>query len=161
MLRRLEWRRVLGNLFFLVPFGYLVGAWGGIFRGLGVGQLHWALRLALDIGGLVMVATAVSIYQRVNVILHPNDDMTNIMRFKYFHGSAPRAQLVNFAVPLIVIGVVVLFSHRITAFNLGTAFSFFSQGPIIAWADTHVFRHLTHHYNDPVPGDFESVQKGG
>ncbi|QBO35048.1 hypothetical protein EQG49_00570 [Periweissella cryptocerci] len=144
LLGHIEWPRIIGNLVFIVPFGYFVGLWADFFRHFGVTALPFGWRLVIDIAGLVLVAVAVSIYQRVNIILHPNDDMTNILRFKYLGGSAIKAQLANFAIPLVVILILWAVRGQVVAFNIGTLFAFLFQGAIIGWGDKHVFSHLTH-----------------
>lgn len=146
LLGRIEWPRIIGNLIFIVPFGYFVGLWADVFRNLGITTLPFGWRMAIDIFGLIFVALAVSIYQRVNIILHPNDDMTNILRFKYLGGSPIKAQLANFAIPLVVILIFWIARGQVVAFNFGTLFAFLFQGAIIGWGDKHVFAHLKHSF---------------
>ena len=82
LLKEIVWRRIIGNLLFVLPFSYLVQFFTGIFRQMGVPALSVGWRIGLDLGGVVLIAIAISIYQRVNLILHPNDDLSYILRFE-------------------------------------------------------------------------------
>lgn len=72
-----------------------------------------------------MIAIAISIYQRLNLILHPIDEMTNILRFQYFNGNANLAQWVNFSVPALLIIILGLIYRQVVAVNIGTAVALF------------------------------------
>ncbi|SPC37989.1 YczE/YyaS/YitT family protein [Latilactobacillus fuchuensis] len=144
LLKEIVWRRIIGNLLFVLPFSYLVQFFTGIFRQMGVPALSVGWRIGLDLGGVVLIAIAISIYQRVNLILHPNDDLSYILRFDYFHGRAAIAQYVSYTMPIIVIISCWLGTGQLLAFNIGTIASLIIQGPIIGWADQVIFRHLKH-----------------
>lgn len=144
LLRTLEWHRIIGNLIFTIPYGLLVAFWSQLFRNLGFGVLSSWERIIITIIGICLLAFAISIYQRVNLILHPNDDMTNIIRFKYAHGNAAVAQYLNFAIPLVIIIILWPIYGTVVSFNIGTLISFLCQGPLIGWFDKHTFKHLHH-----------------
>lgn len=144
LLRHFDWPRILGNLIFIFPYGYFVALWAKYFRYLGVDQLTIPERIILDICGILCLGIAISIYQRVNVILHPNDDMTNIIRFNYVHGNPIAAQMLNFAIPLSVVIILWISFKNVVAINVGTIISLLFQGAIIGWSDTHVFTRLKH-----------------
>lgn len=148
ILHAIEWHRIIGNLIFTIPYGLLVAFWSQLFRNLGVDGLDVWERLVITIVGICLLSFAISIYQRVNLILHPNDDMTNIIRFKYVHGNAAIAQYLNFAIPLIIIIILWLIYGSIVSFNIGTLISFTCQGPLIGWCDKHTFKHLHHRLTD-------------
>ncbi|MCT4395490.1 hypothetical protein [Periweissella beninensis] len=147
LLGHLEWPRIIGNLLFIGPFGFFVSLWASWFGRIGVGTLNYGVRLGLDVLGIILLAIAVSIYQRVNLILHPNDDMTNIIRFKYVHGNPILAQLLNFTFPLTIIIIIWIVERKIVAFNIGTLFAFLCQGAIIGWSDQYIFTYLKHRIN--------------
>lgn len=111
---------------------------------LGISNLPLTAVIALDILGIVMIAIAISIYQRLNLILHPIDEMTNILRFQYFNSNANLAQWVNFSVPAIVILILGLIYHQVVAVNIGTAFALLFQGTLINSADRFIFPKLKH-----------------
>lgn len=144
LLKRIDWHRILGNLIFIFPYSILVGFWTHLFLHLGVGELNVSMRICLTIVGIVILSTAVSIYQRVNVILHPNDDMTNIIRFNYVHGNPVIAQALTFAIPLAIALTLWAIFGQIISFNIGTLFSFLFQGTLIGISDKFIFKHLKH-----------------
>lgn len=95
--------------------------------------------------GVGFIAVAISIYQRVNLVLHPADDLMQILRFKYFHGSAFKAMWASYIPPTIfaIIAFVITFPNLYN-FGLGTIFAFLFQGGITGIADKYVFKNLKH-----------------
>lgn len=157
LLWHIEWHRIIGNLLFTIPYGLLVAFWTMFFRHAGVPELSVPIRIALTILGIFFLAVAVSMYQRVNLILHPNDDMTNIIRFKYVHGNPAIAQYLNFAIPLLVVVVLCIFFHHVVSFNIGTLFSFLFQGSLIGWSDKHIFPKLHHRLSNIMRADTQTT----
>lgn len=139
-----NWIRFTGNVLFGLSFSLLVGIFAAFFVKLGVDAIAWYWRLLLDVFAIWTIGVAISIYQRVNWVLHPLDDLTNILRFDYLHGDASKAQMSNFIVAIGISCVAFLISHQIVALGLVTLVSFFFQGRNIAWADRHIFKHLVH-----------------
>ena len=45
---------------------------------------------------------AISIYQRVNLVLHPADDLFQILRFRYFKGNATLSMWASYIPPTIM-----------------------------------------------------------
>ncbi|MCH4170196.1 MAG: hypothetical protein LKF36_03105 [Lactobacillus sp.] len=144
LLGGIQWRRAINNLVFMIPFSVLVGYSATMFNHWHLENLPLVLRIVLDLFGIVMIATAVSIYQRVNILLHPLDDFMQIIRFKFFKGNAPIAMWVSFIPPVTMSLIAILLSHRIYAINIGTIFSLLFQGSLVGWADRHVFKTLKH-----------------
>lgn len=145
LLGRIEPRRIINNFIFMVPFGYLVGYTSDLFNLLPLDQMSTIGKMLLDCFGILLVACAVSIYQRVNILLHPNDDFMQIIRFKFFHGNSTVAMWVSFTPPIVVSIICILISHKIYAINVGTAFSLLFQGSLIGLADKVIFPSLKHH----------------
>lgn len=143
-LGKFDWRRILGNFVFMLPFSYLVGKIAELFAKTGLPALPVLAKVLLDIGGILMIAAGVSIYQRVNLFLHPNDDFMQIIRFKFFHGNAAIAQTGSFLVPIVLIVICVVATHSIWAINIGTVFSFLFQGYFVGLCDRIVFPKLNH-----------------
>lgn len=139
-----NWLRLLGNIIFGLSFSFLVSFFSSYFVSIGIHTLAWWLRLPIDIFAIWTIGVAISIYQRVNWILHPLDDLTNILRFDYFHGNASKAQMSNFAAAIILSIAAFAVSHHFVALGIGTVLSFFLQGKNIAWTDKHIFTHLVH-----------------
>ncbi|GFH40779.1 hypothetical protein [Pseudolactococcus insecticola] len=142
--RQIDLPRILGNVVFISFFGPFVSLFKTFFIALGVPQLPIVAVIFLDILGIFLVGIAVSIYQRLNLILHPGDEMTNILRFRYFNGNAKLAQWVNFSIPAAVMLLLVISFHQLVAVNIGTAVALLFQGTIINYADQYVFPSLTH-----------------
>lgn len=138
-------RRFISNLLYTIPFSYLV-QWITLFwNWTGVPDLNLFWRVILDTIGIMLVASAVSIYQRCNLIMHPNDDLSYILRFKFMHGSAILGQWISYVPPVTVAIVSIIFTHQIVAIGYGTILALVAQGAMMKWADTHVFPSLKHH----------------
>jgi len=145
LLGHFDRRRLISNLIYIVPFSYLVQFIGDFWNLIGITTLPLVARLILNILGLLGVAAAVSIYQRCNLIQHPNDDLSYILRFRFLHGSAIIAQWTSYLPPLTIIVVAFLATGHLYAIGFGTVFALAAQGAIMAWSDTHIFPHLKHH----------------
>lgn len=144
LLGHLDVRRFISNLAFVFFFSIIINYISQLFISMGMMSLMWYLRILIDFIGIIMVAIGVSITQRVQIVLHPMDDVVVITRFKYFHGNATVSQLVNFMIPMVMSFTVWAVTHELVALNVGTIFSFLAQGMIIGWADKHVFSRLVH-----------------
>ncbi|WP_268913364.1 YczE/YyaS/YitT family protein [Lentilactobacillus sp. SPB1-3] len=138
-------RRFFSNLIFTVPFSYLIALFQFIFKELGVPTYDFAIRICLDVLGLFMVAVAVSLYSRANLFMHPNDDLTYIIRFKYIHGNPVLSQWVSYLPPVLVILTCYWLAGKTYAVGFGTIFALLFQGAMMGWADTHAFTKLKHH----------------
>jgi len=145
MLGHFDRRRFISNLLYILPFSYLVQFIGLFWNWLGVPTLPIMLRLMVNLLGLLGVAAAVSIYQRCNLIQHPNDDLSYILRFRFLHGSAIIAQWTSYLPPLTITVVAFLITGQLRAIGIGTVFALVAQGAIMGWSDTHVFASLKHH----------------
>lgn len=154
LIRKFEWKRILGNLAFMVPFSALIqlfedffmGKYPNLFSGFPEAKtpLMIGLYVLINFAGVALIAIAISIYQRVNLVLHPADDLMQILRFKFFKGQAAPAMWASYIPPTILAIIALLITHRFTNFGLGTVFAFLAQGGITGWADTHVFKNLHH-----------------
>jgi len=145
LLGKFDRKRFVSNLLYIVPFSYLVEWIGYFWDWLGVGNLSLTGRVIVDIIGLFGVAFAVSIYQRCNIIMHPNDDLSYIIRFRFLHGSAVIAQWASYLPPLTIIILSFIFTGQLHAIGFGTVWALATQGIVMAWADVHVFPSLKHH----------------
>lgn len=138
--------RFIGEVVFIGCFSYLVNGFVALFTRLGIPQLPWLVKLAICFSGIVIFCIAISLYQRANLIMHPNDDTTNIVRFRYFHGRVVPAQIVVFLVPIAIMVVTFVMSHQLYSVNLGMLFCVFFNGPLISFADRHVWPKLRHNF---------------
>ena len=144
IIHHLDWGRFFGNMLFVILFSYIIGYVNHFFVSLGIMSLPFWIRIIIDIIAIIFVGIGVSISQRLQLVLHPLDDLVVITRFKYFHGDARISQLVNFATPMIISLLVWIITRQLVALNVGTLISFFGQGIIIQFADKAVFKHLIH-----------------
>ncbi|WP_125710637.1 hypothetical protein [Lacticaseibacillus porcinae] len=146
VLGHLDWRRIAGNFIFMIPFSFLVSAFADVIKMTPLVTMPLVIRVGLDLIGIICIGCAISIYQRINVVIHPNDDLMQIIRFKFFHGNAAIAQVVSFLPPIIIDILCVSFTRQIYAINIGTLFSLVAQGAVIGFADMHVFPKLKHRH---------------
>ncbi|WP_461213781.1 hypothetical protein [Lacticaseibacillus sp. GG6-2] len=146
ILGHIDWRRIFGNFLYMIPFSFLVSGFAYVIRLTPVVDLPLAARVVLDLLGIVCIGSATSIYQRINVLLHPNDDFMQILRFRFLHGNAAAAQPVSFIPPIVLDLLCLLFTHQLYAVNIGTLFSLVAQGAIVGVADRHVFPKLKHRH---------------
>lgn len=144
LLHHADWHRMLGNFCFMIPFSYLVSGLASLMVQSGINNLPLISRVLLDIVGIMLIAAGISIYQRINLILHPNDDLMQIIRFRFLHGNAILAQLVAYATPITIIIMTLIVKHTIWAVNIGTLVALIFQGSFIATSDKWVFRKLKH-----------------
>ncbi|WP_377768720.1 hypothetical protein [Companilactobacillus mishanensis] len=135
----------ISNLLFALPFSYLVGFFTYLYGPLELPQLNVILRIILDILGLIGVSVGTSIYQRCNLIQHPNDELAYLLRFKYLHGSAGWGQLLSYTPPIVIMIICFVITGNIQSVGLGTILAVFIQGVIIGWSDKIVVPSLKHH----------------
>ncbi|MGP4116159.1 fructose permease [Levilactobacillus zymae] len=154
LMHKWSWKRIAGNMVFMVPFSALIqlfenffmGDYPNLFTGLPAARSTGMVifYVALNFLGVALIATAISIYQRVNLVLHPADDLMQILRFRYFHGQAAKAMWASYIPPTLMAIIAILVTHQFTNFGLGTVFAFVAQGGITGIADKWVFPKLKH-----------------
>jgi uncharacterized membrane protein YczE len=138
--------RFFGEILFISCFSYFVNTFVALFTHLGVTQLPLIPKVIVCLLGVAIFCCAISLYQRANLIMHPNDDTTNIIRFRFFKGKVVQAQIVNFLVPMIIIVVTVVMTHKIYSVNIGTIFCIFFNGPLIGISDKYIWPKLHHNF---------------
>lgn len=149
-----DWKRIAGNMVFMVPFSALIqvfedffdGKYPALFSGLpearSLGMV--ILYVGLNFLGVAFISVAISIYQRVNLVLHPADDLMQILRFRYFKGNAAKAMWASYIPPTIMAIVALVITRTFTNFGLGTIFAFLAQGGITGIVDKVIFPRLKH-----------------
>lgn len=147
LLRKFDSHIFISNLLFSFPFSYLVGIFSNVLNPLGLNQLPLLMRLVVNILGLVGVSIGTSIYQRCNLIQHPNDELAYLLRFKYLHGSAGWGQLLNYTPPVVIMVICFAMTGHILSVGIGTILAMFFQGVIIGISDKIVVPSLKHHYS--------------
>lgn len=146
LIRQWDKWRFIGEVGFIACFSYFVDIFVALFTRLGVPHLSFLIRTLLCFLGVATFCCAISIYQRANLIMHPNDDTTNILRFLYLHNRVVQAQLVNFLPPILIMVVTFLLDRHLYAINVGTLFALLANGPLIGFFDRHVWHGLTHNF---------------
>ncbi|MFC6207310.1 fructose permease [Levilactobacillus tongjiangensis] len=149
-----DWKRIAGNMIFMVPFSALIQVFEDFFDGkypalfAGLPDAHSTgmviFYIALNFLGVAFIAVAISIYQRVNLVLHPADDLMQILRFRYFKGQAAKAMWASYIPPTIMAIIAIIITRQFTNFGLGTVFAFLAQGGITGVADRVIFPKLKH-----------------
>ncbi|WPQ67192.1 fructose permease [Weissella paramesenteroides] len=148
LMRKLDWKRIFGNFIFMLPFSIFIQWFSNIFNQIMPDATTLPMVILytiINFIGVALIATAISIYQRVNLVLHPADDLMQILRFKYFKGSAFKAMWASYIPPTIfaIIAFIITFPSLYN-FGIGTLFAFLFQGSITGVADQYVFRNLHH-----------------
>jgi len=146
LIRHLDVPRFVGEVIFVLCFSYFVDLFTAAFTAIGISSLPWLVRLFISILGVSTFCVAISIYQRANIFMHPNDDTTNILRFMYLKGNATASQLIDFVPPIVIMMITFTITHRVDAVNVGTFYSFFMNGVLIATADRFIFPKLVHNF---------------
>ncbi|WP_125767407.1 YczE/YyaS/YitT family protein [Lapidilactobacillus wuchangensis] len=148
LLKHFDGRIFISNLIFALPFSYLVDLFVYLLQPLNIGQLNFPLRLLCDVTGLIGIAVGISIYQRCNIVQHPNDELAYLLRFKYLHDSAGLGQLISYVPPFLVMLICYLATGHLVAVGIGTILAIFTQGWIIGWADQLIVPSLKHHFRE-------------
>jgi len=146
LLRHWDLPRLLGEVGFVLFFSYFVDVFSNTFTRMGIMRLSAGVRLLLAIVGITIFCAAISMYQRANLVMHPNDDTTNILRFMYCHDNVVVAQLLTFTPPVVIILVCWLNTHQLYAVNWGTLFTLLFNGTLIGLADRVVWPSLHHNF---------------
>ncbi|WP_367341440.1 YitT family protein [Limosilactobacillus sp.] len=140
-----KWR-FIGETIYIACFSYFIDLFLALYDWIGIPHLNIIWRTILCFAGICIFCAAISIYQRANIVMHPNDDTTNILRFLYLKGHVGWAQLVNFLIPMAVILLVFLVTRHIYSVNIGTLLCILCNGPLIGIADQHVWLSLHHNF---------------
>jgi len=146
LLRRWEPRRFFGEIGFMFFVSFFVNFFTNMFYLMGILKLSMFTRGFLAVAGVTIFCIAISLYQRANLVMHPNDDTTNILRFMYCHGNVLHAQLLNFIPPVTIIVVSWIVTHNLFAINLGTVFALIFTGTIINLTDRFIWPGLKHNF---------------
>ena len=147
LIKHIDILRFVEELIFIIFFSSFIQLFTNYFLSLGWGNLSLWIRVPMSLIGVCCFCTAISLYQRANIFIHPNDDTTNILRFDYLNGSAIKSQLLDFTPPITIILVCAIFLHRIYSVSVGTLFSIAFNGILIQTADKYVFPSLKHNEN--------------
>ncbi|WP_408869121.1 YczE/YyaS/YitT family protein [Brochothrix campestris] len=130
-------KRSFFNLLFLLSFSYLVDFWYYLIPDITIDA--YLIRLLLNVFGIVFIAAGVSIYLRLNVVLHPVDELLQVFRLQVFRGNVVKAQVTSLSIPLIGSLIFWWLSGNLYAVNVATLVSFFFMGWFIVFFDKYLF----------------------
>ncbi|GLB47484.1 membrane protein [Philodulcilactobacillus myokoensis] len=148
LLRKIDLWRVFSQIIYMMFFSYIINFFVALITKLGVKNWGYFPQILVSLLGVTLVFVAVSIYQRANIMMHPNDDTTNILRFKYFHGSAIWSQFADSVPPLLIVIICGFIVGKVYSINIGTIYSIFCNGLIIKLSDKYIWHSLKHNFND-------------
>ncbi|MBP3038792.1 hypothetical protein J9303_04640 [Bacillaceae bacterium Marseille-Q3522] len=134
LLRR-RWNRMkdIYNFLYLLSFGYFIDIWLFIMQNI---EMHtYFFRFFVCVAGIACIGAALSIYLRVNLVLHPFDDLLKILRDQYFHGNVVLAQRLALGIPLSISMLIWLITKNLVGINVGTIISFLCLGYFILFFD--------------------------
>ncbi|UQS87457.1 hypothetical protein MOO44_04700 [Nicoliella spurrieriana] len=147
LIRHFDWLRLCEEFSYILCFSYLIDLVTNLFH-------HWhfqdasvGVRIMMALFGVTLFCIGISLYQRANLFMHPNDDMSNILRFKYCHHSAVLSQFLDMAIPILILIACASYQGRIYAVNIGTVYSFLGNGVLIGLADRIICPRLVHNFN--------------
>lgn len=146
LIKKFDGKRLVGQVMYVLFFSYFVDIFTNLLTYVGVPNLPMFIRAILSCLGVVFFCIAISLYQRANIVMHPNDDTTNILRFFYLNGNSTKAQIIDFLPPIIIIIIAAMAIHNIYSVNIGTLFSFIFNGILIAASDKYIWPQLKHNF---------------
>ena len=146
LLKKMEWWRFIKGLIYITFFSYFVDVFSKIAVWLGLSAQGFWFRTLFSLIGTILIGISISIYQRANLFLHPNDDMTNILRFDYFKGSAVWAQFVDLLLPVSAILWSWLVLGHLYAVSIATVCYFLFNGLVIKYTDRWIWPSLKHNF---------------
>lgn len=140
--------RFVEELLYIFIFGYAIDICTFIMTKIGLTNLSRFWRIVMSLVGVTLFCMAISIYQRANLFMHPNDDTSNLIRFRFLKGSALLSQTVDIIPALIICGLCGLYLGNIYSINVGTIYSIFCNGLIIGSTDKLVWPQLKHNHRE-------------
>lgn len=138
--------RFIGELVYIFIFGYLVDivTWG--LNEMHLDKLPKIPSIILSLSGVTLFCIGISLYQRANIIMHPNDDTSNLLRFVYLGGNAYLSQIADIIPALLICGLCFPVLGAVYSISWGTIYSILFNGLIVLLADKHVWPALKHNH---------------
>ncbi|MEJ6400946.1 hypothetical protein [Nicoliella lavandulae] len=147
LMMKLNIIRFLEEIAYVVFFSYGIQIFIQMFESFGVQNQSFIIRSVFSIIGVTMIGISISMYQRANIFMHPNDDTSNILRFKFLNGSAIKAQFLDLSFPVLLIIITSLTTGKLYAVNFATIYFFFTNGIVVKYADKLIWPRLIHNFN--------------
>lgn len=147
--------RFIEEILYIFIFGDAVDVFTWGMEKIGMNDWNFYVRIGMSITGVTLFCIAISIYQRANIFMHPNDDTSNLIRYKFFNGSAIKSQIADIIPALGIILICWLILKAITPtsimnsltyvdFGIGTIYSIIANGFIVKYSDRWIWPSLTH-----------------
>lgn len=136
--------RFISEVLYIFIFGYAIDWVVLIMDKLHLDQLSKPWEIALSLIGVTLFCLAISIYQRANIFMHPNDDTSNLLRFKFLHGSAFWSQICDIVPALLICGICWLILGTMYSISWGTIYSLVCNGIIVGMSDKWIWPSLVH-----------------
>lgn len=131
--KRLELIKDAFNFVYMLFYGYFVDIWLFVLGPLRIDI--YVLRLIVCVFGIALIGCAISVYFRVNLVIHPFDDFIKILKTDYMNGSVVRAQWITLGIALGISVVFGLLNGRILGVNIGTILTYILLGQFAALCD--------------------------
>lgn len=144
LVRDLNWIKTIGGVGYMFFFSSLVDLFTQFNVKIGLGTQGPLIRLLFMLIGTLFIGVSISIYQRCNLIMHPNDENTNILRFKFFKGSAIKSQIFNMSILVILVIAFSTYLHDFKVIGFGTIWAIIILGPAIEISDKYFMPKLKH-----------------
>ena len=146
LIRHWDGKRLFGEIVYVIFFGSIVQYSTQMLEYFGVNHAPIIWRVIFSCLGIVLFCIGISLYRRANIIMHPNDDTTNILRFLYLKGNATKSQLLDFLPPAVIILIAYFATGQVLSVNIAALLSILCNGVLIAAADRLIWPHLTHNF---------------
>ncbi|WP_251547642.1 sugar permease [Limosilactobacillus caecicola] len=132
--RRWDWRGILKEFGFLLPYSILMQWFAGWWRFFGIDRLMIWWRLGFDLLGLTTAFVGLAIYQSCQ-FCHPHDDLSVTLKH-HFNGRF--MQDFNMILPIIIVVLCGLHNQVVFAVNIGTVVGLFWQSRVVTFCDQYV-----------------------
>lgn len=129
-------KRIMFDFLYMFFYSYGVDAWLYAFKGLDIGAV--IINYFMFFFGMVLVAIAISIYVKLDIVLHPIDLFYKMLRDRVFNGNIVKSQFINYGIPIFLAILFGLLNHHIVALSIGTVVYFILFGKILEIIDNRI-----------------------
>ncbi|MGM0110032.1 hypothetical protein [Enterococcus sp. DIV0187] len=137
--KKIDVKRNVYNIIFMILFSYLVEFMVYILTFFRICTFPFLAKFILMILSLVLISIAVALYQKADIVLHPNDELMLIVRNQFTKNNATKAQALVYIIPIGASLLAHAISGKWIGIGVGTVMSILFQGPIIDLCDCLLF----------------------
>lgn len=134
--KNIPFKRIVFDFLYMFVYSYGVDAWLYAFKGLHIESV--AMNYAIFFIGMIFVAIAISIYVKLDIVLHPIDLFYKMLRDRFFNGNVVKAQLINYGIPIVLAILFGILDHDIVALSIGTIIYFLLFGKVLDTIDKKI-----------------------